>query len=63
MMTYTMVVLLEFHSPWLALSRGERRQYAKEIYQIVDIYKDRVKVCFFYAEALPGANFTDFCIC
>ena len=63
MMTHTMIVLLEFHTPWLALSREERRPLAKDIYHIVDEYKNRVQVRFFDAEALPGANFTDFCIC
>lgn len=58
-----MVVLLEFYPLWLQLKREQRREYAQEIYQIADKYKDRVRFRFFEAEALPGANYTDFCIC
>jgi hypothetical protein len=58
-----MIVLTEFYPSWLALSREERREYAKDLMEIVEEFKDRVQVRFFDAEALPGANFTDFMIC
>jgi hypothetical protein len=62
-MNYTMVVLIEIYPSWLALSRKERRKYAKNLYEIIEEYKESVIVRFFDAEALPGASYTDFMIC
>ncbi|SHE63027.1 Darcynin, protein of unknown function [Seinonella peptonophila] len=62
-MTYTLILLLEFYPSWLSLTRAERREYADDIYRIIDDYDGQVKVRFFDAEALPGNHYTDFCIC
>ncbi|MCH5584234.1 Darcynin 2 [Shimazuella sp. AN120528] len=62
-MNYTMIVLTEFYPAWLALPREERREYAKDLYEIIDEFKDSVQVRIFDAEALPGAHYTDFMIC
>lgn len=52
-----------FVPAWLALPRLARRKQAKELFDIVEKYKDRVRVSFYVGEALPDKDFTDFVLC
>lgn len=61
-MNYVNIVLLEFYPKWLALPRSERNKKAQELQAIIEKHS-LVSVRFCDAEALPGANYTDFAIC
>jgi hypothetical protein len=59
---YAVIVTFEVAPAWLALHRKQRREYAAEIYAVMERYREVVKVKYFDADALSGSC-TDFVIC
>lgn len=61
-MTYGVVVQLQFFPAWLALPRTERRTLAADLYDIINRNADLVQVQYYDADALHG-DFSDFMVC